>query len=109
MRRAEGHRSNERRVEDALAKRHLRDGTLALYDLTSTYFERRTCPLAKLGHNRDGKKDKLQIVFGLLCDGQGRPVAVDSSATRRRWLRRFRNYAGGLGSIVSFWSATGGC
>jgi len=64
-------------IENALAKRHLKDGTLVLYDVTSTYFEGRTCPLAKLGHNRDKKKGKLQIVFGLLCDTGGRPVAVE--------------------------------
>ena len=64
-------------IENALAKRHLKDGTLALYDLTSSYFEGRSCPLAQLGHNRDGKKGKLQIVFGLLCDTDGRPVAVE--------------------------------
>jgi len=65
------------RIEQALGKRHLRDGTLVLYDVTSTYFEGRSCPLARFGHSRDGKRDKLQIVFGLLCDVQGRPVAVE--------------------------------
>jgi len=64
-------------VEDALAKRHLADGALVLYDVTSTYFEGRTCPLAKLGHSRDGKKDKPQIVIGLLTNGEGCPVAVE--------------------------------
>ena len=64
-------------IEDALAKRHLSDGTLVLYDVTSTYFEGRHCPLARLGHSRDGKRDKLQIVFGLLTDGEGCPVAVE--------------------------------
>jgi transposase len=64
-------------IEKALAKRHLDDGTLVLYDLTSTYFEGRHCPLAKLGYSRDGKKGKLQIVFGLLCDRHGCPVAVE--------------------------------
>ena len=64
-------------IEDALARRHLQDGTLVLYDVTSSYFEGKTCPLAKFGHPRDGKKDKLQIVFGLLCDVQGRPIAVE--------------------------------
>jgi len=67
----------QRRIEDALAARHVSEGTLALYDLTSTYFEGRKCPLAKLGHSRDGKRGKLQIVFGLLCDKEGRPVAVE--------------------------------
>ncbi len=65
------------RIEEALGKKHLRDGTLVLYDVTSTYFEGRRCPLAHLGHSRDGKKDKPQIVVGLLCDVQGRPVAVE--------------------------------
>jgi hypothetical protein len=64
-------------IEAALAKRHLAEGTLALYDLTSTYFEGQTCPLAKFGHNRDGKKGTLQIVFGLICNAEGCPVAVE--------------------------------
>lgn len=64
-------------IEDALAKRHLADGALVLYDVTSTYFEGHTCPLAKLGHSRDGKKDKLQIVIGLMTNGEGCPVAIE--------------------------------
>jgi len=64
-------------IEAKLAKRHLHEGTLVLYDVTSTYFEGRMCPLAKFGHNRDGKKNKLQIVFGLLCNVEGCPVAVE--------------------------------
>jgi len=64
------------KIERALAKRHLGQGTLVLCDVTSTYFEGRTCPLAQLGHNRDGKQGLLQVVFGLLCDREGRPVAV---------------------------------
>ena len=64
------------RIERALARTHLREGVLVLYDLTSTYFEGRSCPLARFGHSRDGKKDKLQIVFGLLCTVEGIPVAV---------------------------------
>jgi hypothetical protein len=67
----------QERIENALAKRHLHDGTLVLYDLTSTWYEGRTCPLATHGHSRDGKKGTLQINFGLLCDPQGRPVAVE--------------------------------
>jgi transposase len=65
------------RIEGKLAKKHLEEGTLLLYDVTSTYFEGRSCPLARLGHNRDGKKGKLQIVFGLLCTAEGCPVAVE--------------------------------
>jgi transposase len=65
------------RIEKALARRHLTNGTLVLYDVTSTYFEGRSCPLARFGHNRDGKSGKLQIVFGLLCTTEGCPVAVE--------------------------------
>jgi transposase len=63
-------------IEQHLASRHLHDGSLVLYDVTSTYFEGRCCPLARLGHSRDAKKDKLQIVFGLLCNYEGCPIAV---------------------------------
>jgi transposase len=65
------------RIEQALARRHLNNGMLVLYDVTSTYFEGRTCPLARLGHSRDHKRHKLQIVFGLLCTAAGCPVAVE--------------------------------
>jgi hypothetical protein len=64
-------------IEKKLARRHMDEATLVLYDVSSTYFEGRSCPLAQLGHNRDGKKGKLQIVFGLLCNQQGCPVAVE--------------------------------
>jgi hypothetical protein len=65
------------RIEDKLASRHLQNGTFVFYDLTSTWYEGRTCPLAKRGHSRDKKKGLLQIEFGLLCDVEGRPVAVE--------------------------------
>lgn len=65
------------RLEAGLARRHLKDGMLVLYDVSSTYFEGRTCELAQFGYNRDGKKGKLQIVFGLLCQAQGCPVAIE--------------------------------
>ena len=65
------------RIEQALAKRHLSQDGLVLYDLTSTYFEGRHCPLAKLGHSRDDKSGNLQIVFGLLTNAAGCPVAVE--------------------------------
>jgi len=64
-------------IEKRLAKRHLSEGTLILYDVTSSYYEGRRCPLAQWGHNRDGKKNKLQIVYGLLCNVQGCPVAIE--------------------------------
>jgi transposase len=65
------------RIEQELAKRHLSSGGLVLYDLTSTYFEGRHRPLAKLGHSRDNKSGQLQIVFGLLTSANGCPVAVE--------------------------------
>jgi transposase len=64
------------KIETALARRHLSDGSLVLYDVTSAYFEGRKCPLAKRGHNRDKKKGKLQIVIGMLCNSEGCPVSV---------------------------------
>jgi hypothetical protein len=63
-------------IEKKLAARHLQEGGLALYDLTSSYFEGVTCSLAALGHNRDGKKGKLQVNYGLLANAEGIPVAV---------------------------------
>ena len=65
------------RIEKALARRHLSEGTLVLYDLTSTYLEGRRCPLGRHGYSRDGRSDKLQIVFGVLCTQEGCPVAVE--------------------------------
>jgi hypothetical protein len=65
------------KVETALARRHLAEGTLVLYDVSSSYLEGRHCPLARIGHSRDGKKGSLQIVFGLLCNAEGCPVAVE--------------------------------
>jgi len=65
------------RIQNQLAARHLADGALVLYDVSSSYFEGRTCPLAKFGHNRDGKHGKLQIVYGLLCNADGCPVAIE--------------------------------
>jgi transposase len=66
----------QERIEKKLAGRHLEAGGLALFDLTSSYFEGATCPLASWGHNRDGKKGKLQVNYGLLTNRQGIPVAV---------------------------------
>ena len=64
-------------IEQRLAKRHLENHTLVLYDLTSSYLEGSHCPLAQRGHSRDGKKGTLRIVFGLLCTSAGCPVAVE--------------------------------
>ena len=64
-------------IEKSLAHRHLRGATLILYDVTSTYLEGQHCPLAAFGHNRDSKKGKRQMVFGLLCAPDGCPLAVE--------------------------------
>jgi transposase len=65
------------RMETALVKKHLKNGCLILYDVTSSYLEGRRCELGQFGYNRDGKKGKMQIVFGLLCAADGCPVAVE--------------------------------
>jgi len=65
------------RIEKKLAEHHLSDGEQVLYDVTSSYYEGRTCPLARYGHNRDRKKGKPIIVYGLVTDAEGRPVAVE--------------------------------
>ena len=88
-------------IEKLLAQRHLTDGTLVLYDVTSSYLEGRHCELAQFGYSRDHRKDRPQIVFGLLCTPEGCPVAVEvfegnlgdpsTLATQVRKLRmRFR-------------------
>ena len=64
-------------IEKSLANRHLRGGTLILYDVTSTYVEGKCCALAAFGYNRDCKRGKMQIVYGLLCAADGYPVAVE--------------------------------
>jgi hypothetical protein len=68
------------RVERALAARHLGEGSLVLYDLSSTYVEGSCCPLARHGHSRDHRPDRPQIEFGLLTDARGCPVAVEAFA-----------------------------
>jgi hypothetical protein len=89
------------KIEKALAERHLSDGTLVLYDVSSSYFEGRSCPLAAIGHSRDGKKGSLQIVFGLLCNAEGCPVAVEvypgntgDPTTLRDQIEKVRNRFG---------------
>jgi hypothetical protein len=70
--------ARQARVERALARRHLAEGSLVLYDLTSTYVEGSHCPLARHGHSRDHRPDRAQIEFGLLTDARGCPVAVEA-------------------------------
>src|SRR5438128_7638423 len=64
-------------IERRLARRHLAGGSLVLYDVSSSYFEGRCCPLARRGYSRDRRRGSLQVVYGLLCDREGRPVAVE--------------------------------
>jgi len=64
-------------IENTLAARHLSNGTLVLYDVSSAAFEGRTCPLGAIGHARDGVKGRLQIVYGLLCSPAGVPIAIE--------------------------------
>jgi len=72
--------ARQARIEAGLARRHLAPGSLVLYDLSSTYVEGRRCPLARHGHSRDQRADRAQIVFGLLTDERGCPIAVEAFA-----------------------------
>ncbi|MGH2871648.1 MAG: IS1634 family transposase, partial [Solirubrobacteraceae bacterium] len=66
-------------VEQRLARRHLKDGELALYDVSCSYFEGRSCPLARFGYDHgSGKRGRMQVEYGLLCDSDGRPVAIEA-------------------------------
>jgi hypothetical protein len=69
--------AQQTRIENGLARRHLADGTLVLYDVSSSYLEGRKCPLAQHGYSRDHRGDRPQIVYGLLCTREGLPVAVE--------------------------------
>ncbi len=96
----------QERIESRLAARHLKGATLVLYDLSSSYFEGRHCPLAKLGYSRDGKRGTLQITYGLLCDPDGRPIAVevfegnttDSQTVAAQIVKLKQRF--GLGSVI---------
>jgi transposase len=91
----------QEKIEKKLALKHLESGTLVLYDVTSTYLEGSGCELGKSGYNRDKKKGKTQIVFGLICDGKGCPIAVEvfegntsDSATLGLQIEKVRNRFG---------------
>ena len=86
--------TRQARIERALARRHLERGTLVLYDVSSSYFEGHSCPLAQLGYSRDGRRGMPQIVYGLLCAADGCPVAVE---TTRRCPPRSRSCASASG------------
>ncbi len=66
------------RIERRLAKKYLHDGTLVLYDVSSSYLEGRCCELARFGYSRDKRSDRPQIVYGLLCDRHGCPLAIEA-------------------------------
>ena len=96
----------QERIENKLAARHLAEGGLVLYDLSSSYFEGTTCPLARLGHSRDGRKGMLQVNYGLLTDARGCPVGVcvhegnvADSATFLPAVQRLRERFG-IGELV---------
>src|ERR1700686_1665924 len=90
-------------IEKALARKHLHDGTLVLYDVSSSYVEGRCCELARLGYNRDGKKGKLQIVYGLLWAARGCSRATP--AIRARLRPRSTRSRSASRSSVWRWSA----
>ena len=87
-------------IGKSLANRHLRDGTLLLHDVTSTYLEGSKCPLAAFGCNRDGKKGKKQLVIGLLCTTEGCPATIAGQVGKRFGIRNIA-LAGGRGMITS--------
>jgi hypothetical protein len=96
----------QERIEARLARRHLAEGTLVLYDVSSSYFEGRTCPLAQLGYSRDRRRGSLQIVYGLVCDPEGRPIAIEvfpggvhDDQTLRAQVERLRRRFG-LATVV---------
>jgi hypothetical protein len=70
--------AQQARIEKSLARKYLRDGTLVLYDVSSSYLEGRCCELARFGYSRDKRSDRPQIVYGLLCDRQGCPLAIEA-------------------------------
>jgi hypothetical protein len=91
--------TQQKRIEAGLARRHLRDGMLVLYDVSSSYLEGRCCPLAQHGHSRDHRGDRPQIVYGLLCTRAGLPVAVFAgnmadSSTLARQVERLKHRFG---------------
>ena len=104
--------SAKQRIEDRLARRHLVEGELVLYDVSSSYFEGRTCELAALGYSRDQKRGTPQIIYGLLCDKPGGRslwrCSAASCTTTRRCLPRSPSSVSGSGWPGSLSSRTAG-
>ena len=99
-------------IEKAIAKKHLTDGVLVLYDLTSTWVTGKHCPLAAYGYSRDGRRGDPQIVFGLLCAADGCPIAVEvfpgntsDSKTVANQVTKLKERFGL--SCLCYWLATG--
>jgi transposase len=69
--------ARQKKIENKLAKKHITEGSVVLYDISSSYYEGRKCPLIAFGHNRDKKKGKQIIVYGIMTDPDGRPITVD--------------------------------
>ena len=103
----------QKAIETKLAKRHLTKGCLVLYDVTSSYYEGETCPLARQGHDRDGKTGRPIIVYGVLTDAQGVPWPCRSipatRATPPPCPIRSRSCLTSSASPGSSWSVIGGC
>ena len=100
-------------IEKRLAQRHLREGALVLYDVTSSYYEGKTCPLARFGYDRDGKTGCPIIVYGMLTDADGRPVAVHvyqvTPRTPKPSRTRSKRSRSGLACHVWCWLAIVAC
>ena len=80
--------TRQTRIENKLAKKHLKDGQLVLFDVSSSYYTGRKSPLIKHGYSRDHRGDRPQIVYGLLCDSEGRPIAIEVFRATRPTRRR---------------------
>ncbi len=83
--------SRQSDIEAKLAQRHLGNGSLVAYDVSSSYYEALACNLAQFGYNRDKKKGKKQIVYGLMTDSSGRPVSVQVYPGAKKGTRRLKS------------------
>jgi hypothetical protein len=97
---------NQEKIENQLAEKYLEKGALVLYDMSSTYLEGSACPLGEYGYSRDRKRGYVQIVFGLLCNSEGCPVAVEvfkgntnDASTVKKQIEKVRNRFG-IESVV---------
>ena len=104
--------SRQREIEKQLAGRHLREGGIAMFDLSSSWVEGSCCELAAFGHSRDGKRGRKQIEYGLFTCPEGRPVAVEIFAGNTSGPTSFKTaitrVRDDFGMAGSSWSATAG-